>query len=225
MRLVLIADTHEKNKEVVIPDGDVLVHAGDLTYLGDYYAVSDAAAWLNSLPHKHKVVIAGNHDYLFERKPGEARKIMEGQGLIYLENEWRVLDGIKFYGSPVQPRFYDWAFNVDRGPAIRKYWDMIPDDTDVLITHGPPRGILDQTAPSNERSEHLGCDDLLEAVQLRVRPQIHVFGHIHGGYGYRELGGTKFYNASVVNEAYKRRNEPWVVEIQSKAASAAGEPK
>lgn len=209
MKLVLISDTHEKHGKLTVPDGDVLVHAGDLTYRGDFYATLEAAQWLRSLPHKHKIVIAGNHDYLFEKKNKEARGLMDG--LHYLENESVVIEGIKFYGSPVQPRFYDWAFNVDRGPAIRAYWDRIPEDTDVLITHGPPRGVLDQAAP-HRNSEHVGCDDLFEAV-LRIKPKVHVFGHIHGGYGYRRILDTQFYNASVVDEAYNVRNEPWEVEI------------
>lgn len=211
MRIVLLSDSHEQNGKIAVPEGDVLVHAGDLSYQGDYYSIAEAAAWLRSLPHKHKVVIAGNHDWLFERKPGEARKLMEG--LTYLENESTTIEGIKFWGSPITPRFYDWAFNVDRGPAIRKYWDAIPEDTDVLITHGPPRGILDQVTPTGDV---LGCADLLEVVVNRVKPKVHVFGHIHGGYGEwgSPLKGIKFYNASVVDERYRLTNKPWVVELE-----------
>jgi Icc-related predicted phosphoesterase len=209
LKLVLISDTHEKHNALSVPDGDVLVHAGDLTYRGDFDAVLEATQWLRKLPHKHKVVIAGNHDFLFEKKPASARSLMDG--IHYLENESIVIDGVKFYGSPVQPWFYDWAFNVQRGEAIRKYWDMMPEDTDVLITHGPPKGFQDQSVP-HKNTEHLGCYDLLEAV-LRIKPKIHVFGHIHGGYGYQRFEGTQFYNASVVNEAYKLTNDPFVVEI------------
>lgn len=209
MKLVLISDTHERHNKLIVPDGDVLIHAGDLTYRGDFYAVLEATQWLRSLPHKHKIVIAGNHDFLFENSPQKARDLMDG--IHYLENEAIVIDGVKFYGSPVQPRFFDWAFNVDRGEAIKKYWNKIPDDTDVLITHGPPIQILDQSAP-HKNSEHLGCADLLDAV-LRIQPRVHVFGHIHGGYGYHWFGNTRFYNASVVNEAYHLVNEPFVVEI------------
>ena len=131
----------------------------------------------------------------------------------YLENGSCEFGGLKFWGSPVQPEFMDWAFNVKRGPDIKKYWDMIPDDTDVLITHGPPWGLLDQIRPGRE-VEHLGCGELLKAVR-RVKPKLHVFGHIHGGYGSFKEGPTQFVNASLLNEAYRPVNAPIVVEFQS----------
>jgi Icc-related predicted phosphoesterase len=208
MKLVLIADTHEKHNAVQLPEGDVLVHAGDLTYRGDFQAVLEATNWLRRQPFKHKILVAGNHDFLFEEHPEKARELLDG--LIYLENESVTVEGVKFWGSPITPRFFDWAFNCDRAD-IFKYWDEIPGDTDVLITHGPPEGYLDQSAP-HKSSEHLGCRDLLNAV-LRVKPKVHVFGHIHGGYGYARFQETQFYNASVVNEAYKVTNAPWVVEL------------
>jgi len=89
-----------------------------------------------------------------------------------------IIEGVKFYGSPWQPRFFDWAFNLDRGEEIKKKWDLIPMDTDVLITHGPPYGILDLT----HEGEKVGCEELMKAV-LRVQPKIHIFGHIHEAYG------------------------------------------
>lgn len=209
MRLVLISDTHERHNHVQIPDGDILVHAGDLTYRGDFQNVLVATNWLRKQPHKHKIFIAGNHDFLFERESEKARELTDG--LIYLENSEVTVEGLKFWGSPITPRFFDWAFNCDRAD-IFKYWNEIPDDTDVLITHGPPMGILDQSNPTRSKSEHLGCFDLLGRV-LQIGPKVHVFGHIHGGYGHYQRDKTQFYNASVVNEAYQVRNEPWVVEI------------
>jgi Icc-related predicted phosphoesterase len=211
-KVVLISDTH--GMEPKVPDGDILIHAGDLTMMGTYTQVAKAGTWLRSLPHKHKVVIAGNHDYLFEKNLPDARAML-GPGIQYLENSSTTIDGLKIYGSPVQPRFFDWAFNVDRGEAIRKYWDMIPEGVDILVTHGPPRGILDQ-ANAKLRTEHCGCDDLWDAIH-RNPPKIHVFGHIHGGYGTETTKfGTVCYNASVVDEAYKLANKPWVVELFTK---------
>jgi len=212
MKLVLVSDTHEQHGKVKVPDGDVLIHAGDLTYRGSYYPTLEAVSWMKKQPHKHKLFIAGNHDYYFEKNPEESIRQLIGEGIHYLETSSVTIDGVKFWGCPYTPRFFDWAFNADRGPYIKThYWDHIPDDTDVLITHGPPRGYLDQAAP-HKKSEHLGCDDLLDAV-LRVKPKVHVFGHIHGGYGYARFQETQFYNASIVDEAYKPVNKPWEVEI------------
>jgi Icc-related predicted phosphoesterase len=172
--------------------------------------ISDFNDWLGSLPHKHKVVVAGNHDILFETQHGSRALLTNAT---YLENSGAVIEGLKFWGSPVQPEFNDWAFNVKRGQDIKKYWDMIPDDTDVLITHGPPWGLLDQIRPGRE-VEHLGCGELLKAVR-RIKPKLHVFGHIHGGYGTFKEGPTQFVNASLLNEAYKPVNAPIVVDFQS----------
>src|SRR5208282_1908879 len=166
MKIVMISDTH--GFKPTVPDGDILVHAGDLTMRGSKTQVEDAGKWLNSLPHKHKIVIAGNHDWLFQKDLSLAKDLIAGDGVEYLENSEVWVEGLKFYGSPVQPWFYDWAFNVPRGEAIREYWNRIPADTDVLITHGPPRGILDQ-ANAKLNTEHCGCDDLYEAIE-RVRP-------------------------------------------------------
>ena len=211
MRIVLISDTHGFEPEV--PEGDILIHAGDLTMSGIHQQVAAAGAWLQMLPHKYKVVIAGNHDWLFQRdlKTALDRLGDLDKGIIYLENAYEIVNGLKIYGSPVQPTFFNWAFNIDRGEPIRNYWNMIPNDVDILITHGPPMGILDQ---ANERlnTEHCGCEELLLAIK-RVKPRVHVFGHIHGGYGNVQLGETAYYNASVVNEAYEVTNKPWVIDL------------
>lgn len=209
MKIVLISDTH--GFECPVPDGDVLVHAGDLTMSGTVTQVSQASYWLNSLPHKHKIVIAGNHDWLFERNRVKAVSLL-GDKITYLQDSGIEIDGVKFWGSPVQPIFFNWAFNRGRGEDIRQHWDLIPRGTDVLITHGPPRGILDQ-ASAAINTEHCGCDDLLTALNW-FGPKIHVFGHIHGGYGMQKvMGNITCYNASIVNEAYKPVNQPWVVEL------------
>ena len=207
-KIVFISDTHGFCPAV--PDGDILVHAGDLTMRGRPAEVYDAARWLKSLPHKYKVVVAGNHDFLFEKYPKEAQEML-GEGTHYLENSGTLIRGLRFWGSPITPWFCDWAFNRERGSEIRKYWDQIPPNTHILITHGPPLGILDQ-ADAYKNTQHCGCADLLAHVKV-AKPLIHVFGHIHGGYGHTRQDGVDFYNASVVNESYKISNEPWVVEI------------
>jgi Icc-related predicted phosphoesterase len=160
------------------------------------------------------VCIAGNHDWLFERNQKAAIEAL-GPGITYLENSGVEIEGLKIWGSPVQPPFMNWAFNVPRGPEIRKYWDKIPVGTDILITHGPPKGILDQSNAALN-TEHCGCEELLLALH-RVKPPIHVFGHIHGGYGLQDVRhgrdryeATFCHNVSVVDEAYRVVNKPVV---------------
>jgi len=164
-------------------------------------------AYLQALPHKHKVVIAGNHDWLFQTKPKVARKLIGD--VDYLQDSAVVIDGVKFYGAPWQPEFCNWAFNVPRGPAIRAKWDLIPSDVDVLITHGPPFGHLDTVRP---RPLSLGCEMLRKVVDEK-RPRFHIFGHIHDGYGMKTVDNTTFINAAVCNERYQPVNAPIVFDI------------
>lgn len=205
MRLVCISDTHGLH-DVRVPDGDVLVHAGDLTASGSLEQIAEAHAWLASLPHEHKLVIAGNHDWAFERTPAEARALMTG--VTYLEDAACEVRGVRFYGSPWQPRFFDWAFNLDRGPALAAVWAKIPDDTDVLITHGPPHGILDTVHSGRE----VGCEALRDALP-RIRPRVHVFGHIHEAHGEVVRDGTHFVNASTCTLRYEPLQPPIVVDL------------
>lgn len=208
-KLVLISDTHQFHSRVTVPDGDILVFAGDMCSTGSFIEAQSALNWLNKQPYQHVVAIAGNHDFAFER--ARTRTQLEFGRINYLENSGVEIEGLKFYGSPVTPRFMDWAFNVDRGAAIRKYWDLIPEDTDVLVTHGPPAVFLDQSAP-HLNTEHFGCLDLRDAI-ARIQPQVHVFGHIHGGYGQDSYGKTRLFNASICDESYRPVNKPWVVEL------------
>ena len=189
LTLVLMADTHGYHRHLVVPPGDLLIHAGDLTQLGSLEELAEANRFLASLPHRHKIVIAGNHDFCFERTPAEARATLTAA--TYLQDEAVVVEGLKLYGSPWQPWFYDWAFNLPRGPALARKWALIPPDTDILVTHGPPYGIGDLTAGG----ERAGCEDLLKRVR-ELRPKLHVFGHIHEGAGVYRSGGTTFVNAS-----------------------------
>lgn len=196
----------------------MLVHAGDLTLRGTEPELAAAVAWLVGLPHPRKVVIAGNHDWLFERQNTQARKMLSA--VTYLQDSGVTIDGLRFWGSPWQPWFMDWAFNLRRGAPLRAKWDLVPEGTDVLVTHGPPQGILDQVAgfvpraisALAGRSEHVGCEELRVAVR-RLRPRLHVFGHIHEGYGREEHDGTTFVNASSCDGAYRPVNAPVVVDL------------
>ncbi len=199
MRLVVISDTHGLHNRIEsLPDGDVLVHAGDFMNSGyDTEDIFSFNRWLGEQSFKHCVVCAGNHDRYFQNSPEQARALLTNA--IYLENTGITIGSFSFWGSPYTPEFLNWAFMYPRGPVAKQYWDQIPYNLDVLVTHGPPFGILDQTAPG---SAHLGCEELLKAVEEK-KPKVHLFGHIHGGAGTLENGVTRFVNAAYLNERYK----------------------
>jgi predicted phosphohydrolase len=174
MRIVAVADTHTFHEDLrSIPDGDLFLHAGDLCRGGRLEELRTAATWLRTLPHRHKIVVAGNHDWCFVREPQAAREVL-GSDILYLQDSEAAIDGIRFWGSPWQPRFNDWAFNLPRGEALASKWALIPHGVHVLVTHGPPYGIGDRCGDPVRQ----GCQDLREAVR-RARPLLHVFGHIH----------------------------------------------
>lgn len=207
MKLICVSDTHRKHKKVNIPEGDVLVHAGDIGCEHGSNQLKQFARWLKTVPCKHKVIIAGNHDFYIASNLKKTKSILEAiPGCHYLQDSAVTIDKVKFYGSPWQPRFYNWAFNLQRGKQLASVWSLIPDDTDVLITHGPPEGVLDYV-----RNEHVGCADLFNAV-MKVKPTAHVFGHIHCGYGQID-GETTFVNASICTEEYEPLNLPIIVEV------------
>ena len=207
MKLVFISDTHTKHRDLIIPDGDAVIFSGDLSTRGYIDEVKEFLDWLSELPHKHKIFIAGNHDFLFDNHKNIAKELIP-DNVHYLEDSGIILDGIHFYGSPVTPYFHNWAFNRTSAKII-PHWDAIPEGVDVLITHGPPENILDKVVRGGA---NVGCPHLLEAVE-RIKPAIHVFGHIHEAYGVMKVNGTTFINASVLNERYLLVNEPVVFEI------------
>jgi len=205
MRVVCLSDTH--NREIVVPGGDLLIHAGDLTMRGTENEIIKFNAWFGALPHKYKVLIAGNHDWLFQLDPSGAEGLLD-DGIIYLRDSSVEIEGLKIYGSPWQPRFYEWAFNLDRGEEMAGKWRLIPDDTDILITHGPPNGILDRTVDG----DHAGCEELYKKVRA-IKPRAHIFGHIHEGYGTATEGDTRFVNACNCDERYRQLNPPIVFDL------------
>jgi Icc-related predicted phosphoesterase len=196
MRIICISDTHNLHNQISIPDGDILIHAGDITSIGEKEIIINFNNWLGRLPHKHKIVIAGNHDFCFENEPVQTEKLLTNA--IYLNNNGVEIEGLKIWGSPISPiskKFgSDWAFNITRGKEINKYWNLIPKNTDILITHCPPFGILD----NNDLGDKEGCKDLLELVQQVIKPKMHIFGHIHEAYGQIQIGQTLYVNASIV---------------------------
>jgi Icc-related predicted phosphoesterase len=218
MKIAAFSDTHGLHKNVKVPDADVVIFAGDLMNAG--YRIQEAAdfaAFWNKLPHVYKILIAGNHDRLFEDEEIECLSLF--RETIYLKDSGVTINGVNFWGSPYQPEFNNWAFNVQIGPEIKKHWDKIPRDMDILITHGPPFGIMDEVGELWGVA-HVGCEELLTTVKV-VRPKLHIFGHIHAGadqggvlVGDNELAGTVFYNVSICNEQYKPVNKPHLIDFK-----------
>ena len=209
MKIISISDTHGRHNDVDLPNGDMLIHSGDISSKGTEAEIDDFLKWFSSQPHKYKIFIAGNHDFFFERESDDVIASKVPKNVIYLNDSGCVIEGLNIWGSPIQPEFCNWAFNRERGAAIKKYWDLIPENTDILITHGPPYGILDK----NIRGKHCGCEELKEQV-FKINPKLHVFGHIHEGYGSFEEKGITFINASQLNYRYFLTNEPVVMELE-----------
>lgn len=219
MRLVCFSDTHMAHRGLSLPAGDVLIHAGDATSTGTSDEVARFLAWFASQPHRHKILIAGNHDWLFQRYPEMSDQLLaEHPGITYLEDTGVEIDGVKFWGSPWQPWYLDWAFNLPRkGARLREVWNKIPIVTDVLITHGPPFGIQDQV----HGGEHLGCEEMKIRLAT-VKPRVHIFGHIHDGYGVAQSKTTTYINACTSTEAYQALNRPIVLDLSAKGTTVHG---
>lgn len=207
-RIVVISDTHNRHNDIKLPEGDILVHCGDATGRGKPREIKEFLDWFDSRPFTYKIMIAGNHDFLFENHAMLAREALSQYAgrLFYLQDSSVMCYGIKFYGTPWQPEFCNWAFNLPRGEELAKKWDMIPPDTDFLITHGPPHGTLDRCS----NGDRVGCSDLRACVE-KIKPKVHVFGHIHESYGWWYNEYTIFANASICNERYVPVNKPYVI--------------
>lgn len=205
MKLCFISDTHASHHRLPnLGRGDVLVHCGDFTARGTLEDTEDFAQFMAVQDFEYKVVIAGNHDRCFEDHRREAAEAcLQSHGLIYLNDSGVTINGIKFWGSPVQPEFFNWAFNRQRGREIDQHWQQIPEDTDILLTHGPAACVLDRCT----NGFSAGCEDLMQAIQ-RIKPRIHACGHIHEAYGCLEYGDTSFINACIMDEHYQLVNAP-----------------
>jgi Icc-related predicted phosphoesterase len=214
MRCVAVSDIHMQN--ITTPEADLLIVSGDMTMRGSQRELNWFSQWLIEQPQKHKIWIAGNHELGIEQNPEWAEELAEKTKTIYLNDSVVEIEGKKFWGSPVTPWFCDWAFNRQRGMQIKQHWNLIPENLDVLITHGPPYGYGDRVP----RGENVGCEDLLETLRfgLNKPPRFVVFGHIHIGYGRSTLvrddhKRIALINASICDEAYKASNKPVEFEI------------
>lgn len=210
MKIVAISDTHSQHNNLQIPPCDILIHSGDITYFSKkgHQEVIDFLTWFARQPAKHKIFCGGNHDILLEKEEKFFKSVMP-PGVTYLNDSEITVEGIRIWGSPITPWFYDWAWNRQRGIDIQKHWNKIPEGIDILFTHGPPKGIMDYT-----NGQNVGCDNLLEALK-RIQPKIHIFGHIHVTYGVKsvkiEENEIAFFNAAMVNSGYKIVNKPHVI--------------
>lgn len=226
---VCISDTHSTHQYMQVPDGDILIHGGDFTKLGLQDEIEAFSKWLGKLPHKHKVVISGNHENSFDLEHEEqlnkdfysnnpinfnvARGLLKN--CIYLEHSSVTIEGIKIFGTPYQPIFYYWGWNRNDQELEKQYKD-IPDDSDIVITHNPPYKILDKVCMSMGGDPHVGCKHLRENLLKRVKPKVNVFGHIHEAYGIEKIDDTIFINASSCTFRYKPTNKPVVFKINKK---------
>jgi len=211
MKITFISDTHGLHDRLKLIPGTVLVHAGDITEYGTEEEVVDFLNWFSRQPFTYKIFIAGNHDLFMETlTPGKRKKLIP-LDIIYLQNSGTEIMGLKFWGSPVTPYFIGMAFNAREGEEIKRVWKRIPGDTDILITHGPPKGFLDGG---------LGDEELFLQVK-KIKPIIHCFGHIHGHNGGETLKWITFVNAAIVNcrdplgnTDYKIIGEPIIVDLK-----------
>ncbi len=222
MRIICISDTHnihdDLTEDLLALGGDnektIIIHAGDISGKGRPPEIIAFLEWFGSLPFKYKVFIAGNHDFGFEMIDGATGEYTDiaqeykDKGITYLMDKMVEIEGIKIYGSPWQPRFYDWAFNVNRGEAIAQKWEKIPVGLDILVTHGPAFGMLDLTYTGMRA----GCEELYIKI-MEVKPRFHICGHIHFGYGTRDLDGVTFINAASLGEGYRYDNKPIIFHL------------
>ena len=212
MRFVLSADTHGYYPD--IPKGDVLIHAGDFSSgRGSMAQLKEFCRWIEAAPCKKKIVIAGNHDFVIDKHGRLARKTFDWHGIQYLQDYGCYVGGVGnypglfVYGSPWHPKIWG-KFELERSD-LAMVWDMVPDYTDVLVTHGPPFGVLDQTNEAHG-NDQAGDKALLMRV-TNLEPKLHVFGHIHEGFGRLNTLETVFVNASFCDADYQPRNA--IVEV------------
>lgn len=216
MRVVCISDTHMMHAEMAVPEGDVLIHAGDLTMGGSPKEIFKAVAWLAKQPHGRIILVPGNHDFGFQERPSLVGVLrFQFPRVEILIDEDTHIGEHRVYGSPWQPWFHDWAYNfspIHGEEEAREKWSSIPEDVGILITHGPPHGILDET----QDCEHVGCPMLLERLASLPKLRLHVFGHIHEGWGAKLVGDVLHVNASSCDSNYWPSQAPLVVDVDDK---------
>lgn len=203
--LVLISDTHELHRGSDVPAGDILRHAGDFTMFSrSLETVEDFNNWLGDLGHRHKLIVPGNHEFFLQPDLNRTSLLTNATVLV---NETVVIDGLRFWGSPVTPLLGS-VFGIASPKERLQHWSGMP-DLDILITHGPPFGVLDR---SSEQDEPMGDAELLDVVRKR-QPLLHVFGHVHGAYGQVSIGKTLFVNAAMLGVHGSLKHGPVVIRL------------
>lgn len=208
MDLVLFGDTHQLHREVALPAGDILVCAGDFTMFSkSLRAIQDFDEWLGEQPHRYKLVVPGNHEFFLESDVRRRSLISNARVLI---DEGLTIEGLRFYGSPMTP-LYGGAFGKSSSLERKQHWSKIDDDTHILITHGPPHGILDLSPGQTDR---MGDPELLYRIKELRSLRLHVFGHVHGAYGLLEKGGVTFANVALMGHLGELVHEPLVMRMK-----------
>ena len=205
LHLTLLSDTHGLHRELTksVGSGDLIIHAGDVTEYGTAEELEDFIDWFSNLNFRHKIFVGGNHDLILEEM---GQYLTEWRGDLpkntyHLENESVEIERLKMWGSPCSPYFMGMAFNKRRGKEMKQVWDKIPLDTDILITHTPPLGILDNDS---------GCEELTEKLNA-LNPKLHVFGHIHQSFGIEKRGQKTFVNASIAGQQNVDDMPPFII--------------
>lgn len=210
MKIVVTSDTHNYHSELKLPAADVFIHCGDFSQNGTLKEAKEFLEWMDGIDAQYKIFIAGNHDLCFANERRAAHKLIP-PNCTYLEDSFVNYEGYTFYGTPYTQKWFDKGFAKHRD-TIGQYWSKIPNSIDVLITHTPPLGILDQ----NKKGEACGCKDLKEHVTMRVKPKVHVFGHIHESFGYVRQDGTTFINVAYMRRQDVVENRFWVLNLPNK---------
>jgi len=219
MKVCCISDTHLNHASLDIPECDLLIHAGDFSFIGKMVDIIEMDQWFGKLKSagicKEIVAIAGNHDWTAMKNPSWTKETFTN--CIYLDEEPCEVFGYKVFGSAWSPFFNNWAFNAQRGKEIARHWKKIPEDTEILVVHGPPYGILgvntEEPYPKHLGPIHLGCEELKKRIDQLKDLKLSVHGHIHSSHGIEEHNGVKFVNASVLNENYEVSFKPIVIEL------------
>jgi len=208
LKIVATSDTHTHHEKLTIPECDILIHAGDMSFRGDSKELSSFFEWFGDQTQaRHRICIAGNHDSMFEYNLSMAQSLVPNN-VHYLQDSQVNIDGLLIYGSPWVSLYGNWSFMLPRGGTkLKQKWANIPENTDVLITHGPPKAVLDKA-----HGDTLGCAHLLHRVH-QIKPKVHIFGHIHEGYGQTIRNGTHFVNAAFCDINYEKFRNPITIKI------------
>lgn len=220
MKICVISDTHNLHRMVDVPECDLLIHCGDACGSGSMRELGAFANWFSDLSQaKHKIYVPGNHDIFVQQDTMMAVSFFQ-EGVRVLIDEAVEIDGVKIYGFPWTPAFCGWAFQANDGVRddSPRYLDMayylsnVPEDTDILVTHGPPRGIMDK----NEYGEACGSKETRRQYESgKLKPKIHCFGHIHEGYGVMSQWGTAFVNAAMSIDYSTIRRDPITINLRA----------